>query len=472
MNTAAAHSDDAAPRGFSAAELLLVAGGLFNALLALTNGSIDPFLLPLPLAIGGCVIVASLAIIALTRSRRSSSDGRRLIVIGLAMLALQATAICVAGWHYRFAGTNVALPPSALRELLTVAPVIAFAGIAIVANDRVGRFAIIAATASSLTLGVSAVHATGPRLDVAMFHRDAADALLAGKNPYAISFANPYIDPSRPDDKSDLYAPELQHDGRVWAGYPYPPLMLLALVPGHLLGDARFALAVATSVAALLIAFCHSGRTARVAAALALVSPVGWKVAEIGWTEPIVMLALGLTVLAATCGWRALPVFLGLFLATKQYSIVYLPLCAMVLPRERRDAVRFVTLAVAAALVVTLPLALWDARAFWHSAVDWQMRQPFRPDSLSLMAMVARWTGDAPPLASAWAFAAIVPAWWLTFRFAPRDAAGFAIGVAITSLAFFLTARQAFLNYHTLAAYALLLAAAAITSPSPARRAP
>ena len=58
------------------------------------------------------------------------------------------------------------------------------------------------------------VAAVQPGVDVCVFQRDAADALLAGRNPYAITFPDPY-GPAR-----GLYGEGVVKDGRTTWGYP------------------------------------------------------------------------------------------------------------------------------------------------------------------------------------------------------------------------------------------------------------
>src|SRR5690242_4496344 len=75
-----------------------------------------------------------------------------------------------------------------------------------------------------------------PEIDVLTFQRDAARALLAGSNPYALTFPDPYY--GKP---LHFYGEGLAAGGRLLFGFPYPPLSLLLVLPASLAGDVRYA---------------------------------------------------------------------------------------------------------------------------------------------------------------------------------------------------------------------------------------
>ena len=67
-------------------------------------------------------------------------------------------------------------------------------------------------------LGVWLLRASpSPRIDVVTVHREAFDALVSGRSPYAISFENIY------GANSGFYNPSPLEGDRVMFGYPYPP---------------------------------------------------------------------------------------------------------------------------------------------------------------------------------------------------------------------------------------------------------
>ena len=373
---------------------------------------------------------------------------------------------------------------------------------------RAARFAIPLMLLTHLALGVWVIRATPmPKVDVQVFQRDAAAALLAGTNPYAITFPDIY------EGKLPVYGPGVAENGRLKFGYPYLPLSLLLAVPGHVLGDFRYAHLLALTLAGGLIAYARPGERARkvkregneelrrqrrglnvlvpvipstqvevsaatarsvAAAALLQFTPRGFFVIEGGWTEPFAILFLAATVFVAGrkgLVWAALlPIALGLLLACKQYVVLLAPLVLLLpaalpasLPGVRRMNARgamLLALGVLVAAAVSLPLVLWDLDAFLHSAVTLQFRQPFRTDALSYLVPYAdSHAGALPPVWTCFAFAgaAALLALWRC----PRTPAGFAAGAAIVFFAFFATNKQAFCNYYALVLAALCCALAA-----------
>ena len=127
---------------------------------------------------------------------------------------------------------------------------------------------------------------------------------------------------------------------------------------------------------------------------------------------------------------------------------------------------RFLLVAVVTALLVTLPLALWDVNAFGHSALLLQFRQPFRQDALSYLVPLARVTGAVPSSFIPFVLAAGVTA--VCLWKCPRTPSAFAAAFALTFLVFFAFNKQAFCNYYHLAIAALCCAVA--TAPQPLHR--
>ena len=119
----------------------------------------------------------------------------------------------------------------------------------------------------------------------------------------------------------------------------------------------------------------------------------------------------------------------------------------------------------AVAALVTLPLALWDFVASWHSAAALQFRQPFRDDALSYLVPLKSLTGVHAPVWVAFALAAAAGA--LALRRLPRTPAAFAAAVGFTSIAFFAFNKQAVCNYYYFAIGAFCCAAASSSYSAP-----
>jgi hypothetical protein len=346
-------------------------------------------------------------------------------------------------------------------------------GLASFGPRRLRTASLILLLAVHFALGLWLLRSTRPPgVDVCVFQRDACEALLAGGNPYALTF--PDVSPA--GGGQAFYGPGLSSGGRLHFGYPYPPLSLLMALPGHLLGDFRYAQLAAMTLAAAFIAGCRPGPRATLAAGVLLLTPRGFFVLQAGWTEPFVVLMLAATVFLACRRetvegeppsqkrWPLAPwplaVAFGLLLSMKQYVALAMPLAWLLLPPlSGRDVLRFALIAAAAALLVTLPMALWDAKAFAHSALLLQFRQPLREDALSYLPAIAsaRDGAAAALLPFALAAGAVAVCLWRC----PRTPCGFAAAFALTFLVFFAFNKQAFCNYYHLVIAALCCAVAA-----------
>jgi hypothetical protein len=286
------------------------------------------------------------------------------------------------------------------------------------------------------------VNAPAPDIDVYVVLHDSCAALLKGQNPYAITFPSIY------GEGSPFYPAGAVSGGRLNIGFVYPPLLLLLALPGHLLGDVRYSHLAAMAITAAIIGVLRPDRRGFLIATLYLFSPRSLFVLERSWTEPFVTFALALVVLCACRARRWLPVALGLLFASKQYMVFAVPAIPLLWPKPF-DRKRFALVIVQAGLVaalISLPLALWDLRAFWRSVFEFQARAPFRDDALSFPAALAYVTGWRAPCAIG--FVAAVVALALAARRCPRTPSGFCAVLAATYFIFFAFNRQAFCNYY------------------------
>lgn len=298
-----------------------------------------------------------------------------------------------------------------------------------------------------------------PRIDVYMIHRESLDALLAGRNPYELTFPNIY-------SSTVMYGPEQLAGGRLNFGYCYPPLSLLLGLPGHLLGDYRYSLLGAMTLSGAMLMDLGRGptrtmRTGMLAAAALLYTPRVFYVLEHGWTDSLVACLLVATLWAAVRAERLLPVALGLFVAAKQYTFLGLPALGLLLLGRRRAAEkwRLIGLAALVAAGVTLPLMLWNVRRFVWDVLELQFYSPFRADALSYLAWAARTSGRR--LSSLVGFLALVPVLGLGLWRGARTPAGAAAVLGCTYLVFFAFNKQAFANYYFFCLTALLAAVGA-----------
>ncbi len=146
-------------------------------------------------------------------------------------------------------------------------------------------------------------------------------AIVHGRNPYAIRFHNVY------DPQTPYYGPGVvDKNDFLTYGFPYPPLTLLMDIPGYLLGgEIRFSLVGSMALAALLMATARPGRIAVLAATLFLLTPRSLYVVDLAWTEPMLALTFSLAMFCACRCRKMLPYALGVYFATKQYTVLSLP---------------------------------------------------------------------------------------------------------------------------------------------------
>jgi hypothetical protein len=366
-----------------------------------------------------------------------------LLCVELAALIWDPFLLQMAGadfWRYR------------LCSMLLVAAAV-ICGVMLAGDDRTRRWLLPVLVGLHLAVGwVVVQQPTG--IDVHVFQMEGSQALLRGQNPYAMTFRDPYP----PASSAMFYGPGVSMNGILQFGYPYLPTTLLLAIPGYLAGDTRYATLVATAISALLIGYARPGRGSTIAAAALLVTPAFPLMAYAAWTDSFVLMLLALVWFCQCRARWALPYAAGLLLSSKQYMIVVAPLALLLIDRPwtLRSIARFGLRAFVTGCIVVLPLALWDPKAFWHSAVALQFHQPFRPDALSYLV----WLKPSDPgkwLLLPFAFAgAMYAVLWPV-----RRRISFALGMAMVLFAFFATNKQAFANYYFLVIGALCVAAAA-----------
>jgi hypothetical protein len=349
---------------------------------------------------------------------------------------------------------------------------VALAGAAAVAAGlwpAANRLAVAIIPALYLLLGLWVLKAAPPPpVDLVVFQRDAGAALLHGRDPYAIDFPNLYSHPER------YYDPSVVVAGRLKFGYPYPPLGLLLSLPAIWAGDFRILHLVAMTLAGLLMIRARPGVIATLAGTLFLFTPRTFFVLEAGFTEPVVVLLLSATLYAACRGWNLLPVIFGLFLSSKQYLILALPLGLLLFqqhgethPRRRRAMIPL-GISIGVAAMTMAPFFAWNPSAFLRSVVALQFHQPIRSDALSILPRLIRFTGWSGLLVIP--FAAALGLVTLAERRFPQTPAGFAVGLALAFLVFFATNKQAFCGYYILVLAAFCWALAVPWSPARVRR--
>jgi len=318
---------------------------------------------------------------------------------------------------------------------------------------------LVAHTAMTIVL----IRSSQPHIDVHVFLHDGAIAVLHGHNPYAMTFPDIY-----PSQLSDLfYGPGVVMNGRITYGFPYLPVSLLVAIPGQLLGDVRYSQLIAMIVTALVLRRLASDQVGRAAAVLGVASVSAIPVLNAAWTEPTIVALLACLVLALERRrYSFVAVFLGLLLVSKQYLVVTVPTLWLIRQFLTR---RVILIGLGAGAAVTLPFLLVNPAAFWKAIVEFQLVQPFRADSISLLVSSVTAFGWPPP----WTYSVLplvgggLTAIALALR-APRTPAAFAAAIGLTLLVTILLSKQAFMNYYFLVSGAFLVAAVAWpTHPEP-----
>ncbi|MCY0996977.1 hypothetical protein OWM54_07450 [Myxococcus sp. MISCRS1] len=437
----------------------LAAAVVLALTLQLSNGTLlDTSLRGLTLALG----LALLAVVGPGGSR-PWTWGEAALALGLGVGLLLQLQVLLTDYPSSALRLQGPWPFARFHERLAAAALIS--GALLAGPNWLRKVGVPALLGVYLLLGLWILrHAPSPHIDVLVFQVQGADELLRGQNPYAMTFPNIY-------GHGHWYGEGLVRDGRLLFGFPYPPLSLMFATLGRALAtDPRHAQLVATALAAGLMAWTRGGRLGAGAAALYLLTPRGFFVLEQSWTEPFLVLLLSATVFCAVRFPRALPYVFGLTLAIKQHTVFLLPLALLLLPEPRQQLWGFLWRAAATALAVSLPFALPDPKAFFHSVVALHIHQPFRVDSLSYL---AAWVAKGHPTPPLWIpFAAVAAALGLSLWRAPRTPAGFAAATALTYATFFAFNKQAFCNYYYFVVATLCLAVAATrlpSAPTPAR---
>lgn len=432
---------------------LLGMAALIGAAVSVHNGALGvvavvPFLL--------CVATAFRGGARLASAQAMASGGAMAVGIYRLCRSFRAlllfTAVC---GLLRSPGADLALETERWPFLVIAALLVEVGGRAVA--RRSGLRTALGVSSAYLLVGVYVLLcAPAPHIDVYIAQTEGATMLLAGQNPYAGFFENPYSAAEALQYLGEA-SPYLSH-------YPYPPLSLLVSTLSWLrFGDVRVVYLVLHLAVGLCLYALGNRRRAGLGVALLclhLLFPRGFLVIEQSWTEPLIAAAVAAYALIrerraeGQGDWRFEAASLFVLLSAKQYSVLFLPILALALPRERARSKILVTAMVAAGLLL-LPFVLWGPAEFVDDVLRFQLRQPFRSDALSVPALVAFVTGwKAPGVLSLVAAAA---AFMFLRERGPGGTRGILVRAALIYFAFFAFAKQAFCNYYYFVWVLLLL---------------
>jgi hypothetical protein len=291
-----------------------------------------------------------------------------------------------------------------------------------------------------------------PFLDVLPLQTEATRALLHGTNPYTITHPDIYD----PEMSRMVYPAGSVVNGRLLVGFPYPPLCLLFDTPGELLGDIRFSHIAALALCTIFLARMATGWSDAVVIGFFVLNPHTEVMELMGWVDSLMLLPLFAAVYAAKYRRWWLPLALGLFLCSKQYAVLGLLFVPILAGSAGRSTMRLYLQSAGVAAAVTLPFALWNLPHFVQDTLLFQIRSPFRPDSLSFAVLF--------PIPFAVIIVVVLAAAIWALRVGRVDPALFSAGYALALLLFVATNKMAFLNYYYAVMQALLLAAVALSA--------
>jgi hypothetical protein len=292
-----------------------------------------------------------------------------------------------------------------------------------------------------------------PVIDVFVEFQESARHLLAGLNPYTVPV-------------SDVYQGTRDY-GYQLLGYAYLPANLLLQTAAYALaGDFRYGCIAAEAVAAFAlyrVARPAPGRLVPMLVVLLfLFHPRGLFVIEQGWTEPFIAGTFALFLLLRDRRPESLwpAAAYGYMLSLKQYLVYFVIHLFMI---ERRG--RAVAVAAATGFLTIVPFLVWDPASFYTYGVRFQLETTFRPDGLTIVALLYRLFGLTAGkwLAALVGFGVAV----CTYRrFLPLGLVGYLLAVTLTTFAIFLFGSQAFCNYYYLVSVLCLFVFAVHARPA------
>ncbi len=284
-----------------------------------------------------------------------------------------------------------------------------------------------------------------PTIDVSIFMSHSLAGLLSGRNPYSMTFPSPY-----PANETALFwAPEYITGDRINIGFPYLPGALVGDLPGHVLGDHRYASVLALLITSAMAWRLTSERVGRFLVASLAGSPLALLTVVSSWVEPLLLMAVMFLVWSFARGRSGVAVTgVVVLLTVKQYALVFLPLERLL---RRRLGWKPILVGTGIATVLVGGFLVLDPSAFWRSVVELQFKQPYRADSLSLGVDLVN--AGLPISGTALSIMALVAglaaSFWVRFT-APTTACWLALGIGCSLLATVLLSKQAFVNYYLL----------------------
>lgn len=232
-----------------------------------------------------------------------------------------------------------------------------------------------------------------PIIDVYVHLKEAVEYFIALKNPYK----NIYTQVYSPEQIKVFY-----HDNPIFLKYvPFqsvPPVCIAINAIGYMLGDIRIINAILFCLSPIFLKnICSkifptfSDNDHKKMAIVALLFPAQLYLIFLAWTDIHLSFFMILFIyFFLNKQLVASYITLGILLSLKQYSVVYfIPFLFIMNLKDWR-------LYLVTGGIVIFPLtiyALWNLGGFIDSIILYELKQPFRPDSISIAALLVKYLG-------------------------------------------------------------------------------
>jgi hypothetical protein len=381
-----------------------------------------------------CIVVGFVAVVVVVAARVPLVvPDRVLLVVPLAVCLAEAIADPSKNYLY-ITGRDLTT-----IHVLSIATA-AVAALSLLANDRWRRAACLGVfTLAAATGIVTIVVINNPGIDVWDLLQQSSTGLLHG---------------------DDMYRQHWVHSTGLQNVYPYLPGSTLVLAPFRwLFGDVRFGLLSASLLAAWLLQRYGSKAAPPALAALIVVMPDWVYLINRSWTEPLLVAALVVAIIALRSGRTALAIVaLAVALASKQHIVLLLPLFALWPSFGLRRTIK----ACALAVLIVLPWIIAGPRDIWHDAVHANLALGAETKALNLQGLLLR---HGTTVGSWFVILLLLAAYALVLWRAPRTPSGLALGCALVMWTFDLANTQTFFNHYVLPLGLLVVAVATADAP-------
>lgn len=373
------------------------------------------------------------------------------MLAGLLLASIATHLLLSAGQHQeivRYAASSRMTWPGVVIKALTALALVGACAYLTRTGTAALRWRFGALVALAVVMRILMLFSSpAPQIDVFVSQTCAGRGLIDGWNIYAMNgMPSPYV------------------QGETFWHFAYPPLVVYCnTLSWMLFKDVRGMWILCDLIAAAMLYRLArrsrpEGRAFAELLALAwLFTPRSLFVIEQSWTEPLVIVTMAAFALAVAAGRGpvATGAAFGLWLSSKQYVLLAVPLVA----RLRRLPLRAWAAALALGLALALPFMIWNFEGLLNNLLLFFLKSDPRPDSNSLFGLLYALTERQLP----WALVLLY--WlgalaWFTWRM-PRNLPGLLFSTAGLWLFFFLMGKQAFMNYFHLIGFTLLLAVAA-----------